>query len=217
MWRRRRQTGFLRVNRSLRYRYIKGGTSVWFALYADVSAVGFHQAFCVAQPQSQSRNVLAAHCRAAVEFLEDVFQFVGWDAPSVVAHFDVCPVARLAEGDCNDGFAPRILHGVFQQVAEDVADVHPVGFHEDVLRLGVDADAHALPFGLFRQRTEEGVQAEHGAVERNFLEVAVGHVAQLREIGGEVVQLCLRIGNRFPAQCFIAAHFFVLKYRHQDF
>ena len=126
-----------------------------------------------------------------------MFLLVGGDSSAVIAHLDVYPVWLAMDADVNCHVPLCVFHGILQQVAEDVADVHLVCPHRHRVFVRLETDGDALPLGFLYQRTDEGVEVEHGEVERDLLEVSVGHISQFREIGGQVVQFGLCITDHF--------------------
>lgn len=151
----------------------------------------FHEQLHVAQAQADAGHGAIGQAGAAVELVEHAGLLGGRDADAVVGHREgeAMPVQRAGDGDV-DGVA-RILHGILQQVAQDVAEVHGVGRHGERGR-EVGLERHELVVGdvqlaegLLGHRAEvEGAEAE-----RHTLVVGPRHVAQLLEVGREVVHL----------------------------
>ena len=161
------------------------------ALQVDGAAMRFHEQLHVAQAQADAGYGAVGQVDAAVELVKHMGLLGGRDADAVVGHREgeAMPVRRAGDGDV-DGVA-RILHGILQQVAQDVAEVHGVGRHGKRGR-EVGLERHELVVGdvqlaagLLGHRTEvEGAEAE-----RRALVVGPRHVPQLLEVGREVVHL----------------------------
>ena len=111
--------------------------------------------------------------------------------------------------------ASRIFHGIFHQITDDICHVHGVGRNQQVVR------EMCLERYLFSSRSMlQAYQLLHNRFQIESTEgklclliVSTGHVAQLPEVGGKVVQLGNGITHHFIHGLLVGTHCFVIEKR----
>ena len=164
------------------------------------AAVGFHGVVHDAQAQAAAPRLAGAGLVDAVEAPEDVVALVLRDADAGVRHGQLYAAVRGVEGGGDAALGEVVLHGVFQEIEDNMVHVVLGGQHDAaVVEIAVQGNL------LFRRHgAQQGHRVEHGLLHvhrlRHDFDVVV-HARQAQQILGHVLEalgLVADIGDEFP-------------------
>ena len=112
-----------------------------------------HHCFDIKQSQAVALDIVQIAGGDAIEFVIDVWQFIGSDAHTMVG--DTNGTGRGI--NLNTGLTRRILDGIVDEVIQYVAQVSTVGLHGQVFRLDMGREGYGF-IGLQLLLLNDGLQ-----------------------------------------------------------
>ena len=177
--------------------------------------MSLNQQLDITQPQTDARQGTVRQVAATVKLIEYPSLLGNRDTNAVIGNFQCELVAMQAAFYPDTDGASRIFHSIFHQITDDICHVHGVGRNQQVVRemclerhlfsLRSMLQAYQLLHNRFQIESTEGKLC--------LLIVSTGHVAQLPEVGGKVVQLGNRITHHFIHGLLVGTHCFVIEKR----
>src|SRR5689334_15454260 len=109
-----------------RQRYMKGGRFSGSAFDPNPAVVGLDELSCDVEADAQAGGLRSTRLLGTHETREEQWYVLGRDPTAVVGDTDLDLVTMLVEADVDVGAGVAVLHGVGEEIAEDLSDAHRV-------------------------------------------------------------------------------------------